>query len=181
VTNPDGARLLRTLNTDLATLAGFEMYTELDVAPRLTAFGTMFYVDGRDREIDRALANIAPLEGRVGLRFHDPCGGQKWALELLARFVNDQDRIGGVRVGTEAPYDVADFELPTPGFTVAAMRGYYVFNENLNLVGGIDNLFDNNYLEHLNLRLPPDATLGIPGTYVYSPGITPYLGIEWVH
>ena len=31
------------------------------------------------------------------------------------------------------------------------------------LVGGIDNLFDNNYLEHLNLRLPPDPSLGIDG------------------
>jgi outer membrane receptor protein involved in Fe transport len=179
VSDPDGARLLRTLNTNLATLAGFETYAEVDVAPRLTAFGTLFYVDGRDREIDRALANISPLEGRVGLRFHDPCGGKKWAWEIVGRFVNDQDRIGGVRVGTAAPYDVTDFEFPTPGFTTAAMRGYYVVNDNLNLVGGIDNLFDNNYLEHLNLRLPPDPSLGIPGTNVFSPGITPYFGIEW--
>ena len=66
------------------------------------------------------------------------------------------------------------------------MRGYYVVNENLNLVGGIDNMFDNNYLEHLNLRLPPDPGTvdepeDIPATYVFSPGITPYFGIEWTH
>jgi outer membrane receptor protein involved in Fe transport len=180
VSDPDGARLLRTLNTNLATLAGFETYLEVDVAPRLTTFGSLFYVDGRDRQIDRPLANISPLEGRAGLRFHDRCGGQKWAWEILGRFVNDQDRIGGVRVGTTAPYGVTDFEFPTPGFTTVNTRGYYVVSKNLNLFGGVDNLLDNNYLEHLNLRLPPDPSLGIPGTNVFSPGITPYIGIEWL-
>jgi iron complex outermembrane receptor protein len=178
----EGARLLRTLNTERATLSGVDLYAEVDVAPRLTAFGSLAYVEGRDQEINQPLANISPLEGRTGLRLHDACGGRNWAVEMVARFVNDQDRIGGVRIGTIPPYSVGPFELPTPGFTTVAMRGYYVFNDNFNIVGGVDNLFDNNYLEHLNLRLPPDPGLGFPDpTNVYSPGITPYLGVEWTH
>ena len=63
VDTPEGARLLRTINTDLATLSGFEASAELDLMPRWTVFGSMFLVDGRDQEIDRPLFNIPPLEG----------------------------------------------------------------------------------------------------------------------
>ena len=59
------------------------------------------------------------------------------------------------------------------------LRGYYVANENLNFVGGIENLFDRNYLEHLSLRIPKDDGLGIPATRVLAPGISPYFGLEW--
>lgn len=190
VSSPEGGRLLSTLNTDRATLTGFELYTELNVTLCLTAFGSMSFVEGRDLEIDRALFSIPPLEGRTGLRLHDAQGGKKWAIQMVARIVNDQDRIGGVRVGIAPPYGVSDFEMPTPGFTTVATRGYYIVNDNLSLVGGIDNLFDNNYLEHLSLRLPPDqgdtndppgTADDIPATYVFAPGFSPYFGVEWTY
>ena len=41
---------------------------------------------------------------------------------------------------------------------------------------GAENLFDRNYFEHLNLRLPADGTF--TDTVVLSPGLTPYLGVE---
>jgi len=40
---------LRSVNTDLATLAGFESFAELFPQKRLTPFATVRYVDGRDR------------------------------------------------------------------------------------------------------------------------------------
>jgi outer membrane receptor protein involved in Fe transport len=53
----------------------------------------------------------------------------------------------------------------------------------MNVVGGIENLFDKTYLEHLDLRLPNETINGqtFANTAVYSPGITPYIGVEWTH
>jgi outer membrane receptor protein involved in Fe transport len=71
-------------------------------------------------------------------------------------------------------------ETETPGFTTYYLRGYYNVVQSdvrrLNLVGGIDNLFDKTYLEHLDLRL--QAQNGFAQTSVLSPGITPFMGVE---
>ena len=40
--------ILKYVNTELATLAGFEMYAEYDVNCRLTPFATLKFVEGRD-------------------------------------------------------------------------------------------------------------------------------------
>jgi outer membrane receptor protein involved in Fe transport len=180
ISNPEGARLLRATNTDLATLAGFEAYGECDLTCKLTAFGSLQYIDGRDRIIHAPLSTIAPLEGRAGLRLHDACGGDTWGIELGARIVDDQDRLGTLR--QVAPLTgVVPVELPTGGFTTAYLRGYYNVNERLHFIAGIDNLFDRNYLEHLDLRLPADPAHGIPATRVLAPGFTPYAGVEWTY
>jgi len=48
------------------------------------------------------------------------------------------------------------------------------------VIGGIDNLFDVAYREHLNLQLAADPQGVFPNpTPVLSPGISPYVGIEW--
>ena len=59
------------------------------------------------------------------------------------------------------------------------MRGYWNVRDSLRLIGGVENLFDRTYVEHLDLRLPNDPVLGFANTVVYAPGITPYFGIEW--
>jgi len=180
IANPEGARLLRTTNTDLATLAGFELFGEYDLTGQLTAFGSLQYIDGRDRILDAPLATIAPLEGRAGLRLHDAPGGETWGIELGARVVDNQDRLGTFR--QVAPLTgIVPVELPTGGFTTAYLRGYYNVSERLNFIAGIDNLFDRNYLEHLDLRLPADPAHGIPATRVLAPGFTPYAGVEWTY
>ena len=50
---------------------------------------------------------------------------------------------------------------------------------------GIENVFDHNYLEHLDLRLPYDAgdpaitTDNIEALNLFAPGFTPYFGLGW--
>jgi outer membrane receptor protein involved in Fe transport len=74
-------------------------------------------------------------------------------------------------------------EQETPGFTVYYLRGYYNVVESelssLNLVGGIDNLFDKTYIEHLDLRLQAQGIF--PQSLVLSPGITPFMGLEYTY
>lgn len=181
VSPPLGARLLQTINTEYATLAGFEAAGEVNLTPMLSTYGSISYVDGRDHGIDRALPQIAPLEGRIGIRWHDPSEQPRWGTDFGIRIVDNQDMVGflhSLPAGGGPPVVV---EVPTPGFTTAYLRAFYNMTENMRFVGGIENLFDNTYLEHLDLRLP-DETIGMStfsNTAVFAPGITPYLGLEW--
>jgi len=176
IADPLGARLLQVVNTDYATLAGFETYGEYDFSEGFRSFGSLTYLDGRDREIDQPLSGISPLEGRVGLRWFDPSPENAWGLEWGWRIVNDQDRLGSLRPvpgGGDTPIPL---EVRTPGFTTTYIRGYLSPSEGINITAGIENILDKRYLEHLSLRLP--AAGGFSQTAVLSPGITPYVGVE---
>ena len=63
------------------------------------------------------------------------------------------------------------------------VRANYDVRDHFSIVGGIENLLDHNYLEHLDLRLPPDVIdrQAFVASPVLSPGITPYIGFEWTH
>jgi iron complex outermembrane receptor protein len=177
IADPVGARLLRSTNTRRATLTGFEVYGEVELNPVLDGFGSLGYVRGQDEEIGEPLPAIAPLEGRAGLRLHDADERNNWHVEFGARMVDGQHRFASLRaVGLPTTIPL---ETPTPGFTVFYLRGTYRANDQLRIAGGIDNLFDRNYLEHLSLRYAPQGA--IPATEVFSPGITPYLVMEWTH
>ena len=174
---PTGARLLQTINTEYATLTGFEYYCEADLTDGWQAFGSLAYLDGRDREINTPLSGINPLEGRAGFRWLDSGPRSRWGLEWGLRMVDNQDRLGTLRAVAPNP-GVVELEKATPGFTTSYLRAYCQPTNNVNIVMGAENLFDNNYYEHLNLRIPVDEDLGYPQTAVLSPGLTPYFGIE---
>jgi len=177
INDPTGARLLQTINTDLATLYGGEFYGEVDLTPRLVGFGSVNSLRGDDQALGAPLFGIIPLEGRAGIRLQDTEDGERWGVEFAARIVQDQERIGLLRVtGQNA---VTTSESRTPGFTTFLLRGYWNVNPNLSLVAGVENLFDKSYLEHLDLRLPDDPGNGFVGTQVLAPGVTPYFGFEW--
>jgi outer membrane receptor protein involved in Fe transport len=102
--------------------------------------------------------------------------------------VANQDRLGTVRPvgGAGAGADAIRLETETPGFVTAYIRGYFSPSDGLSFTYGVENLFDRNYYEHLNLRLPaqtfpqpaPPGAQDFAPTIVYSPGITPYFGVE---
>jgi outer membrane receptor protein involved in Fe transport len=169
------ARLFRFTNTDEATLAGFETGGEYDWSDYLSPFATIRYVEGRDRVINAPLPQIPPLDSVVGIRLHEPSRARLWTVEFAARIVDNQDRLGTVRSssGTEV------IEEETPGFTVWHLRSYYNYSQNLAFTAGIENLFDRNYQEHLDLRLrgPSNFPGGI--TRTLAPGITPYFSVDW--
>jgi iron complex outermembrane receptor protein len=184
IVDPVGARLLRTINTDLATLSGAEISGEYDLNRRWTAFGSARYIYGRDQEIDAPLPGIYPFDSRLGLRMHDLNGGRRWGIEGNVRIVDDQNQLGVLRIGSTQVIGEDTFELRTPGFTVYNLRGYYNVTDNFNVIGGIDNVFDKQYLEHLDLRYAAQPLPGggqIPGTRVLSPGFSPYMGVEWTY
>jgi outer membrane receptor protein involved in Fe transport len=166
-------------NTDRATLAGAEIYTEVDVTPWLTGFANTSYVEGRDlthidnrrdpflsssrRTIDtEPLPGISPLDSRVGLRVHDTARSPRWSVELGVRLVNHQDLVAASLL-----------EVPTPGFTIWDLRGFWQVNDGLLLTAGVENIGDKFYREHL------DPRAGFPTDLMFRPGTNAYVGMQW--
>jgi outer membrane receptor protein involved in Fe transport len=184
------ARLLNFFNTPLATLVGVEVNAEYDLNSRWTAFAGMNYREGRDQTIHEPLPSIPPMDSIFGIRLHDSEKGKRWGVEFAARVVNTQNLLGTIRTGGAT--ELTTIEERTPGFTVYNIRGYWNARKNLTFIAGIDNLLDKAYQEHLDLRLlgpgedPPGAgnsfadVTGQGPTRVWSPGFTPYAGINWV-
>jgi iron complex outermembrane receptor protein len=177
--DPTGAQILLAQNTPLATLNGFEWNVDYHVDDITTLFVNMMYVEGTDRGINRPLPQIYPLQSRAGLRWEEPSDDNIWGFEWGFRFVARQNRIGFLRDTLTSVTSTTPVETPTPGFTTSYVRGYYNLTSQLHLIGGIDNLFDRTYIEHLDLRLSGAPVTPNGVTAVLSPGFTAYAGLEW--
>lgn len=169
---PQGAAFV---NTDLATLAGFESFAQADLTRSLSVFSIVSFVEGRDHSrntpsrqsglatrsnVDKdeeALPGIAPLEARVGVLLQDPSPERRWGLEFLARIVDNQDRVA-----------TSLEESATPGFTTYDVRSYVRKGPWL-WTAGIENLTDKFYREHIDYR---------SGLGVFRPGIGFYCGAQ---
>lgn len=169
---PQGAALV---NTDLATLAGFETYGQYDANRAISFFGTMSYVEGRDHsrnsparlyagtsrsdvvKDEEALPGIAPLEARLGILLQDPSPERRWGIEFLTRIVDNQDRIANSLE-----------EIETPGFTIYNVRTYARMNQWL-LTAGVENMTNKFYREHIDYR---------SGLGVFRPGVGFYAGAQ---
>ena len=164
------------VNTDLATLAGFETYGQVELTSMLSIFGVLTYLDGRDRtRLDPSrhtgdpfrsgnstvdsepLPGIAPMEARVGLLIHDPCPKDRWGIELATRIVDNQDRVATTLQ-----------EIATPGFTTYNIRSYRRFGDLL-VTSGFENVTDKFYREHIDYR---------SGLGVFQAGFGFYIGGE---
>ena len=181
-----GARLVRYTSTPLATLTGFEFSADADLNSSWNAYIGSHYVQGQDETLGAPLPGIPPLDNRIGLRWHDPVDPDLMGVDFGVRIVATQDRVGVIRTGGGlAPLGQATVEAETPTFVVVNVRGYWNPRDNVNFVAGVENLFDNTYLEHLDLRLREQVNstpeVGEPGTFnpafAYAPGITPYIGM----
>jgi len=147
-----------TVNQD-SVLAGGELYGDLKLNNRLTPFGSLAYVVGRNMILDQPLWGVPPLQGIVGLRLTDSYGGSRWGVEYRARIVAPQNRLGLFVTNGQNPGAAA--EIRTPGFVTHDVRAYYRVNEMITLIAGIENFGDAQYLEHLDSRLNlNDLSLG---------------------
>jgi outer membrane receptor protein involved in Fe transport len=176
---PTGAQILLAQNTPLATLTGFELYGDWQWTDVTSLFASLQYVEGTDQSIDRPLPQIYPLQSRLGIRWNDPGPDSAWGVEWGFRLVARQNRIGFLRDGLQSTTTIA-VETPTAGFYTSYIRAYYNLTRDLHLVGGVDNLFDRTYLEHLDLRLRGPAQTPGGVTAALAPGFTAYAGLEWL-
>jgi iron complex outermembrane recepter protein len=181
---PTGAALLVSTNTPLATLQGFELYGDYNLNPQWSVFSTLQYVEGTDQTIGLPLPGIYPMESRIGLRVVDDFGGDTWGMEWGWRLVAAQNRAGFLR-DADADFIVGApvrVESRTPGFATSYIRGYYNYTANLHFIAGIDNMFNRNYIEHLDLRInqtPAGVTPAFGPAFAFAPGFNAYAGAEY--
>jgi iron complex outermembrane receptor protein len=134
----DNASIYR--NTE-ARLIGFELEGRRSLGPRLELDGTAGWVRGDNRTDDRPLAQIPPLQGRLGLRYVDDrwtgAVGLRWATRQT-RFDDDPLTGSGLDFGG------------TSGYAVLDLSGSLEITTDLSVVAGADNLLDHTYADHLN-------------------------------
>ncbi len=156
-------------NIDARTQGG-----ELDLAWQPAGFwrinGSLAWVRGENRTDAVPLAQMPPLEGRIGLGYDN----KRYALGALLRLVAAQKRVHP-GYGTIVGQDYAE----TPGFAVFSLNAAYRPEKRVLLTFGVDNLFDRRYAEHINLAGSP--VLGFdPVARVYEPGRTVWSKVSLV-
>lgn len=129
-----------TRNVDARTWGG-EADATYVLAPRWQLVGTLAYTRGENLTDDLPLAQMPPLELRMGLNYAD----ERWSTGVLWRTVAEQDRYA-LRQGNVVGQDLGR----TGGFGVLSFNAGWRPTAGILLTAGIDNLFDKLYAEHLS-------------------------------
>jgi iron complex outermembrane recepter protein len=168
-------------NVGLATMAGGDLFGEVEIRKGITVFGCMSYVHGENLRpmhvtVDDAgnyivtpiggtepLHGMYPFNGKISLRVFDP-KKDKWGMEFGARLVHSQHEVA-----------TSLAELGSPGFSVFDLRAYYRWREHVRLSLALENLFNRDYYEPGSLVILNPA--GIPA-FIREPGFSAILGID---
>ena len=135
-----------------ATIAGAEVGIGYQFTDAIQADLSAMYAWGENTDTHKPLPQIAPLEGRLNLRYVQ----DKYSLGLLWRAVAKQDRIS-LNQGNIVGYDTGE----SKSFTTLALNASYNIQKDLNLAVGVDNVLDKTYTEHLNkLGVGADGQVG---------------------
>ncbi|HYK88203.1 MAG TPA: TonB-dependent copper receptor [Acidobacteriota bacterium] len=131
-----------TRNID-ATIMGAEADMAKTIVRDLKAEATLAYVRANNETDRKPLAQQPPLEGTVGMTYDN----HVFTIGALARLVGAQNRI-----------DVGSGNIVANGMDIGRTAGFGVFSLNggcrlkgfLLITGGVDNLLDKAYAEHLS-------------------------------
>jgi len=129
-----------TRNVDATTWGG-EAGAAWQFAPQWKVDGTLAYTRGINNTDNVALAQIAPLEGRVGLAHDDGV----WNVGGLLRMVAAQESYA-INQGNIVGQDIGR----TAGFAILSLNTTWRASKNAQVSAGVDNLTGRTYAEHLS-------------------------------
>ncbi len=156
---PTASGVKQYVNIDKAIMRGFELSWYQKLYPAVYHKVSAAYTYGENMDRNQALPEIPPLDFRYTL------GSQifknRLNSELTMRHVIKQNRIA-VDYG----------ESTTPAFSLLDFKTSYSFNDHIQLVGGIRNIFDIAYYEHLNRSVKGSQRA------IYAPGRSLYLTLS---
>jgi len=133
---PNASQMYPLANNVDATIAGAEAGVGYQFNEHLQADLSAMYAWGENTTDNKPLPQIAPLEGRLNLRYVQ----EKYSLGLLWRAVAEQNRIS-LNDGNIVGYDMGK----SKAFSTLAMNATYKYSEALDFSVGIDNLLDKAY------------------------------------
>lgn len=125
---------LRWENVD-ARLYGFDLDGGYDFVGPLRIDGVANYVRGQRRDIDDNLYRISAPNLSLGLTYEGP----NWSTTVETRSVAKQSKIS-----------MTNDEAKTDGYFVMSAYGDWHIKDGVKLSGGIENLFDEVYEDHLS-------------------------------
>jgi iron complex outermembrane recepter protein len=104
------------------------------------------YVDGsaavsytwaEDLKLDEPVIGIPPLRGDIGLTLHSASG--RMAIQAESILDDRQNRVATSR-----------FEIPTAGYAIFNLEGFYEITSHWTFRAGVDNLLNRYYWDHLD-------------------------------
>ncbi len=142
------------INVD-ANQVGFDAYFNYKITSHLEFLSDLAYTKATNETYDEPLAQIAPLNAHLGLKFEK----KSYWFDLRAQFVAEQDQLS------------ASFKeiVPTPSYITFDIRVGVEPIKNLKLGAAALNIFDEAYYSHLNFsyKNTKDNTVG---DWIFEPG-----------
>ena len=154
------AQVFRYVQADEARFAGFDVRAESAAGPWLTLRGGWSYLRAEDRLFDEPLFGVPPFEQQYAVDLHN-ASGTRW-IELLVTAAAAQERVAAARL-----------ERPTAGWTTVDVSAGLELAGGATLRGGVRNLTDALYVNHLNALNP------FTGRRIAEIGRSGYLGLEY--
>jgi len=154
-------------NVDASTFGG-EAAVTWRMAEHWKWDASLAYVRGENESDSLPLAQLPPLEARLGLAY----ATKVWSVGGLLRAVSAQDRFA-VNQGNIVGQDLGR----SPGFAVVSVNASRRFNPGYRLSAGVDNLFDRTYAEHIS-RSGSDVSGFAQTIRVNEPGCTFWLKLD---
>lgn len=158
-----------TFNVDAAR-HGLEADLAWRFAPGWTLRGSLAQVRADNRSMGVALAQTPPAEAKLGLSH----ASGPWQAGGVLRMVARQDRVHPNH-GSIVGQDIG----PTGGFATLALHASYRIGRRVLLAGGIDNVFDRTYAEHISRTAVAVAGYDAPTTRVNEPGRFVWLKVSF--
>jgi iron complex outermembrane receptor protein len=124
-----------------ATFYGLDGSVTVGLTEDVTATIIGSYLHGWDDTLDEPAIGVAPLLGSLALRYEEP--GGRYFVEAIGTAVAEQDRVSTSRN-----------EAATPGYEILDLKAGVGVGRGMTLRGGVLNVLDEFYWNHLNARNP---------------------------
>ncbi len=131
--NPGQPIPLKFSNVD-AKIYGIDTNWLAAISPEWQLDGTISYVRGKRRDTSDDLYRIAPLTARTMLSYIQP----DWRVGFEAETVAKQNKVSN-----------ENFEQKTGGYALYHVSGQYQLSSAISINGGINNIFNRDYEDHL--------------------------------
>lgn len=160
--DPDGQGPLASArgygNVD-ARISGGELSGQIALPGDFYLSSALSYVQGKNKDSDEPLAEMPPLTGSASIRYDV----DRWYVELTERFADRQNRVADELSETE-----------TAGWGVTDLKAGFNW-EKWSFTGGVNNLFDKFYYNHLSYQRDPFRS----GVKVPETGAFAYLTVSY--
>lgn len=148
---PSSAGVKQYYNIDKAVMRGFEVSWFQKLSASIYHKANLAYTYGKNKDANTALPEIPPLDFRYAL------GGSFIKEKLHSEFA--------FRHALKQKRTASNFgETETPSFSLVDFTTSYQISNSFTLLGGVRNIFDEAYYEHLSRSVKGS------GTAIYAPG-----------